>query len=618
MDEVDRIIIRSLKEIGCDIEEEVESLKQFSPELVVEAASKCIEAIQPGSRIPTSLPPSMSLRFRIGATIAQTCTDMGYTGEVGYQTFLYSNEADLRRVLMFLIERLPKDGQADKIVQEPSTRSARLRNEISATISKQLSSPWVPSFCRTDGIRWHEDGSFTKEGGTCDIYVSEPLQTGNTCHGCTPQEWREFCLHHMPLVTDQISAANRLIPSLITLNSRGIYAPRQQLAAAKAEELRKAKSELLKSEFEKSVSPDAAQQTPQSRSKLSTRFALSERLQFTPEKSPEKKKLPSAESAVEECASETAEERQKRQEEEEELAVEKLKSENDELREKLEQLQLDIKTMSAKLPKVLEERDVAERTLKEAEAQQTVRRKVLDLLPDAETNIAKLHAMIEATTKKLVSLASQWEEHRAPLLLQYREARQLNSSKASESARQVEALRVTRDKVSELTEELRNKEELHTHLQAEYAKVSKDISRSAYTRRIMEIIGNISKQKDEIEKILKDTKELHKEINTLAGRLDRSFTVADELIFRDAKRDEVSRRAYKLLATLHSDCSELVKMVEETGANVRESRDLEDQIETERAKSVGGNLERISADLRQMKQETASLAAQLKTKCGDV
>lgn len=47
----------------------------------------------------------------------------------------------------------------------------------------------------------------------------------------------------------------------------------------------------------------------------------------------------------------------------------------------------------------------------------------------------------------------------------------------SESARQAEALRVTRDKVSELTEELRNKEALYTHLQAEYAKVSKDISR---------------------------------------------------------------------------------------------------------------------------------------------
>jgi iron uptake system EfeUOB component EfeO/EfeM len=48
----------------------------------------------------------------------------------------------------------------------------------------------------------------------------------------------------------------------------------------------------------------------------------------------------------------------------------------------------------------------------------------------------------------------------------------------------------------------------------------------------MEIIGNICKQKEEIDKVLKDTKELQKEINNLTGQLERSFTVADELIFR--------------------------------------------------------------------------------------
>jgi hypothetical protein len=48
--------------------------------------------------------------------------------------------------------------------------------------------------------------------------------------------------------------------------------------------------------------------------------------------------------------------------------------------------------------------------------------------------------------------------------------------------------------------------------------------------------------------------------------------------FQDAKRDETARRAYKLLATLHSDCSELVQMLEETGATVREIRDLEEQV----------------------------------------
>lgn len=34
---------------------------------------------------------------------------MGYRGEIGYQTFLYSNEADIRKLFMFLVENLPKE-----------------------------------------------------------------------------------------------------------------------------------------------------------------------------------------------------------------------------------------------------------------------------------------------------------------------------------------------------------------------------------------------------------------------------------------------------------------------------------------------------------------------------
>lgn len=48
----------------------------------------------------------------------------------------------------------------------------------------------------------------------------------------------------------------------------------------------------------------------------------------------------------------------------------------------------------------------------------------------------------------------------------------------------------------------------------------------------MEIIGNISKQKVEINKILSDTRILQKDMNNMNGRLDRSFTVVDELVFK--------------------------------------------------------------------------------------
>ncbi|XP_021913924.1 coiled-coil domain-containing protein 22-like [Zootermopsis nevadensis] len=79
MEEVDSIIIHSLRQVGCDIEEDVESLKNFSTELVIEAAVRCLDVIQPGLGLPHSLPDSMSTRFRVGASIAQACKNLGYS-----------------------------------------------------------------------------------------------------------------------------------------------------------------------------------------------------------------------------------------------------------------------------------------------------------------------------------------------------------------------------------------------------------------------------------------------------------------------------------------------------------------------------------------------------------
>lgn len=34
---------------------------------------------------------------------------VGYKSDIGYQTILYGNIVDMRRILMFLIEKLPKE-----------------------------------------------------------------------------------------------------------------------------------------------------------------------------------------------------------------------------------------------------------------------------------------------------------------------------------------------------------------------------------------------------------------------------------------------------------------------------------------------------------------------------
>lgn len=46
------------------------SLRQFSTELIVSAAVHCIRFISPDADLPTTLPPGMSARFRMGASLA--------------------------------------------------------------------------------------------------------------------------------------------------------------------------------------------------------------------------------------------------------------------------------------------------------------------------------------------------------------------------------------------------------------------------------------------------------------------------------------------------------------------------------------------------------------------
>ena len=53
-----------------DIEEDVVSLMQFSTELIVEAAARCVRVVNSELDVPSKLPPSMSARFRVGTALA--------------------------------------------------------------------------------------------------------------------------------------------------------------------------------------------------------------------------------------------------------------------------------------------------------------------------------------------------------------------------------------------------------------------------------------------------------------------------------------------------------------------------------------------------------------------
>lgn len=91
------------------IEDDVRSLKQFDNDMVIKALMSCIDIITPGTGLPHSMPPSMSQRLKIATNIADHIKEIGFRGDIGYQMILYCNEVEIRRLLMFLIERLPRE-----------------------------------------------------------------------------------------------------------------------------------------------------------------------------------------------------------------------------------------------------------------------------------------------------------------------------------------------------------------------------------------------------------------------------------------------------------------------------------------------------------------------------
>ncbi|XP_015187507.1 PREDICTED: coiled-coil domain-containing protein 22 homolog [Polistes dominula] len=585
MEEVDSIIIHSLRQIGCGIKEEVTNLSGFDTETVVEATVKCLDAIRPGLGLHTTLPPNMAARFRLGATLAQACTELGYKGDIGYQTFLYSSENDLRRVLMFLIEKLPKE--SDKTLSEPTSEIALLEKSIASVISHSFSIPWLPHFCHKKGFRNRGRANVPYKSVNIEVSTSD-----------TEEEYQDYYLHYMQPVPNQMLTQQCFLPSILSHNAKTMHSQSVNI---------KEHIDWLNAQQEKIIQVSNHNQSfnrvTLKESTVSKNSQLNE-----PDVPNTNDKITTTTTDV------PQQELVSKKEEMQDLQVEKIKEECENFKHNIDSLQEEIKKLTVQVTQASLTYQNEEKELKINKEQRKIKAKAYELYENGEKNIEKLETVIEGITDKLLNLANQWEKHRMPLIQKYREEREKHSTKASVSQKKQDEIKLLKEKEKELEEECRNKDQLYSQLVVEVQKLPKEINRSAYTQRILEIINNVRKQRDEINKVLADTREIQKEINTLTGRLERSFTVVDELIFRDARTNEASRKAYKLLATLHSDCSELVSLVEETGATIREIRDLEEQIDTESAKNVGANLERITADLKQMKQETAALTAQLQNR----
>ncbi|KAF3825490.1 hypothetical protein GH733_005472 [Mirounga leonina] len=260
--------------------------------------------------------------------------------------------------------------------------------------------------------------------------------------------------------------------------------------------------------------------------------------------------------------------------------VESLREQLEGVNYNTEEVEVNMKTLRISLVQVETEHWQSELSMWEREQALRLKSHAVELLPGGAANLAKLQLMVESRAQRVFHLAESWNLHDGW-------QRSTNYTRAAKEAQR--------------------KEEVYKQLLSELETLARDVSRLAYTQCILEIVGNIRKQKEEIIKILLDTNKLQKEINSLFGKLDRTYAVTDELVFKDAKKDDAVRKAYKYLAALHENCSQLIQTMEDTGTIIWEVRDLEEQIETEVGKKTLSKLEKICKDYRALCQENTGL-----------
>uniref|UniRef100_A0A3Q2I3R5 Coiled-coil domain-containing protein 22 n=1 Tax=Equus caballus TaxID=9796 RepID=A0A3Q2I3R5_HORSE len=631
MEEADRILIHSLRQAGTAVPPDVQTLRAFTTELVVEAVVRCLRVINPavGSGLSPLLPLAMSARFRLAMSLAQACMDLGYPLELGYQNFLYPSEPDLRDLLLFLAERLPTDASED--ADQPAGDSAILLRAIGSQIRDQLAVPWVPPLLRTPKLQHLQGSAFQRPFHTSRLVMPElssrgeprefqasPLllptptqvpQPAGRAASLLERHAIQLCQHtgrDHPGDEDWVHRAPRLPTQEFSNTEEDTRAHRQRLQKHLAEHLRQTwgrpgappqagdLGELLQA-----WGAGARTGAPKG-----SRFTHSEKFTFHLE--------PEAQAAQVSDVPATSRRPEQDTWAAQEQELESLREQLEGVNRNIEEVEANMKTLGISLVQV--ETECRQSKLSMAEREQALRLKsrAVELLPDGAANLAKLQLVVESSAQRVVHLAGQWEKHRVPLLAEYRHLRKLQDCRELESSRRLAEIQELHQSVRAAAEEARRKEEIYKQLVSELETLPRDVSRLAYTQRILEIVGNIRKQKEEITKILSDTKELQKEINSLSGKLDRTFAVTDELVFKDAKKDDAVRKAYKYLAALHENCSQLIQTIEDTGTIMREVRDLEEQIETEMGKKTLSNLEKIREDYRALRQENAGLLGRVR------
>ncbi|KAF3944474.1 hypothetical protein CMV_029055 [Castanea mollissima] len=224
--------------------------------------------------------------------------------------------------------------------------------------------------------------------------------------------------------------------------------------------------------------------------------------------------------------------------------------------------------------------------------------------------LEQLNEQVDAKKRHLVELELEWEAVRKSLEEKKKGLQESLYATNPETQEKLQKLREVELELQSTLSEIIKREEEHSKLSAELERQPKMASRSSHIQRIKEITKNSRKQDADIERILKETRELQLESNSIQERLHRTYAVVDEMVFREAKKDPVGRQAYRLLTSIHETFEQISEKTLATDRVRREMAEHEKKLAAMAARSL--NVDKLQADLDAIRKENEYLERRLR------
>lgn len=461
---------------------------------------KCVSLIEPDLLANCRFGEHLNItdKYRIATDLANAIRKLGYKAEIGYQTFLYFNEKESRRLFLFLFDKLSKQKQ-----EEPKSVHRGLLNRLKNTeIDFSRVRP-----ADEGGLKWRTSGL---------DYVNYFMR--NELPGSLP--------------LDNLS----LFIEWNALNSN----TNSKLFSSFFQNAKLAKETVDQADLIGYFRDDKSSARP----------------------SPAKSPLKESRTASKQQSADNSDEQIKTLDGQIQQLEQQLKANKKHLKVKEEVLRKKQESLQALTAKFNEKKLELDRAKYSDRSNEELKEGITQL----QNEISEVNRKWQMFNLEFEESMGELKEKRKLIINRFNE---LNEEIASTKS-QIETNSLKLRKIDEQTQELEQN-----------VIEDNDLDRKFYTKRIFEIINNVKKQEQDIDKILVDIRGLQREINQLSGKVTRTYTVVEETIIKGSNLTDWSKRCYRLISELDEIYDKLIAEIELSGQTKREVLRFEEIVSIE-------------------------------------